>query len=304
MRIRRVPASGFTLIELLVVIAIIAILAAMLLPALARAKEKAKQISCLNNQKQMSLGQQIFAEDSENGNSLITPPYAPKGSLTGNMVDGQTTINGGNDNNGTQAQMDSDDLNWLFGFSGVKALPKNGYVSNLKSFLCPTTKNNIDVLFEPDPSKWKWNNINPPTMGLSELFLLADLCNKAKDRDTIDGPLPYGGHSYEVFGWWHRYDLGTARPRKTLQTVQTYVNVNYAAGSRPGPSKIFTIMDRLEPHAPYHENTPNPFDGHGMNGANVAFTDGHASFISRKIWTDVYRTSEDDSNTSNGDTNP
>src|SRR3954470_6594866 len=94
MRIRRVPASGFTLIELLVVIAIIAILAAMLLPALARAKEKAKQISCLNNQKQMSLGQQIFAEDSENGNSLITPPYAPKGSLTGNMVDGQTTING------------------------------------------------------------------------------------------------------------------------------------------------------------------------------------------------------------------
>src|SRR4029079_13248922 len=77
---------GFTLVELLVVIAVIAILSAILLPALTGAKEQARRIQCINNEKQLLITHTIYCSDNNDrlvpangggGNSQSDPQYPP-----------------------------------------------------------------------------------------------------------------------------------------------------------------------------------------------------------------------------------
>ena len=96
----RAQNRGFTLIELLVVIAIIAILAGMLLPALGKAKEKAKGILCMNNTKQLMLANHMYTGDNEEsypqtrhgGGSEINQGSWVTGSMTWGVYEANTNI--------------------------------------------------------------------------------------------------------------------------------------------------------------------------------------------------------------------
>jgi prepilin-type N-terminal cleavage/methylation domain-containing protein/prepilin-type processing-associated H-X9-DG protein len=121
---------AFTLIELLVVIFIIALLAALLLPCLARAKEQSRGVKCLNNLRQLTMGWAMYPADN-NGSLVINGPDEP-------TLAGFSQWCPGNVSSGAQIAGEQTDVAW------IKAGLIYPYVGNPGTYLCPSDRSTFD----------------------------------------------------------------------------------------------------------------------------------------------------------------
>jgi len=244
--------AGFTLIELLVVIAIIAILAAMLLPALAKAKSRALAASCMNDKRQLTLAWLMYASDNTDHLAINSDPHVhntpffPAGSANPSWITGTIDWTTGQ-NNTNQVYISSD----RFALMG-------SYVSkSLKIFACPAA-----------------NFVSPAqaALGWDHRIRSIAMDGAVGDGDKYQDPNP--------FGWTQWYVAKKTGDFRFPGPSDSWVFTDEHPDS---------VDDALLYTASYAVNqfTELPGNLHG-GGCGISFADGHAEIHK---WVDSVMTS-------------